>query len=213
MSRPFSRLAVVAALAAIGVTSAVIPASASTTTTVTVAKAASSIASSLNRISTSSTTPADFEAQARGAAALFTGVSVTAVPFYRNYVFFNVTAADGTRCVATRLPAGKPRFSSVNADCTTYVNIVGPDLDRALVATAKTELRLLLNAFSRNGSLLRPRKFTPALIQEFGVKMTTEKYTQKYTVTNIPNGIRVAVADRPSATFTITADNSGRYRM
>jgi hypothetical protein len=173
-------------------------------------KAASTIAAALNRISTPTTTAADFTARATGTAQIIAGVTVTPLPFFRNIVFFDVVTPGGRLCVAVKpTSATKPRYSVMNADCQTYANIVGPDLDRALLAVAKTEIRLGLNISARSLFGLRSAKFTPQIIRNYAASLDPTKYT----VVDSPAGVQISITDRPSVKFTVTADARGRYRI
>lgn len=198
-----------AALALAAMLTPAVPASAETTP-VTAAKASTAIAAALNRISTSSTTVNDFTAIATGTAAQIPGVTVTALPFFRNVAYFDVVTADGRRCVAAKPLATKPRYSVVNADCTTYANITGPALNRDLKALAVLEFRLALNLYGR--SLPFPssnKKYTPERLREFGAKVDPSKYT----ITPITGGIQVTLVERPGVSFPITADSRGRFKI
>ena len=174
-------------------------------------KAASTIAAALNRISTPTTTAADFTAIAAGTSHDIAGVTATPLPFFRNIVFFDVVTPGGRLCVAVKPPysAKKPRYSVVNADCQTYANILGPDLDRALLAIAKTEIRLGLNLTARSLFGLRSAKFTPQIIQNYAAS----RDPTKYTVVNTTAGVQISITDRPSVKFTVIADARGRYRI
>jgi hypothetical protein len=97
----------------------------------------------------------------------------------------------------------------MNADCQTYANIVGPDLDRALLAVAKTEIRLGLNISARSLFGLRSAKFTPQIIRNYAASLDPTKYT----VEDSPAGVQISITDRPSVKFTVTADARGRYRI
>lgn len=207
--RHFRLVPATAVLALAAALAPAVPASAATTP-VTAAKAATAIASALNRISTSSTTVNDFTAIATGTAAQIPGVTVTALPFYRNVAFFDVVTTDGRRCVAAKPIATKPRYTVVNADCATYANIAGPDLNRDLKALAVLELRIALNVYGRNLNILQSqKKYTPERLREFAATLNTSKYA----VTPITGGIQVTLVERPGVSFPITADSRGRFKI
>jgi hypothetical protein len=197
-----------AILSLVAMFASALPASA-TTTPITAVKAANTIAAALNRISTSTTTVNDFTAIATGTAAKMPGVAVTALPFYRNVAFFDVVTTEGRRCVATKKLTAIPRYVVINADCTTYSNIAGPDLDQALKVLAVMELRIALNVYGRNLATLTQKKFTETRVREFGATLKSSKYV----VTPITGGIQVTLADRPSVSFPITADSKGRFKI
>ena len=198
-----------AALSLAVVLTPVVPASAATSP-VTAVKAAGAIASALNRISTSTTTLNDYTAIATGTAAQIPGATVTALPFFRNVAFFDVVTADGRRCVAAKPLATKLRYSVINADCATYANIVGPDLNRDLKTLAVLELRISLNVYGRNLNILQTqKKYTAERLREFGATLNPSKYT----FTPINGGIQVTLVERPGVSFPITADSRGRFKI
>lgn len=161
-------------------------------------KAATDLAKSLNKVWKSNLSPSEIISLAVSITPYVSGVTINSTPYFQDVVFYDVIAADGFRCVITKIDDKKIVYSVENSDCKNYINIVGPDNLKSLIT-----LKLYLyNPIAAAGI----GKYTPALIQKFGATIKDKNLL----VTNKPKGISVTLVGKADVVVLLESDSKGK---